>query len=235
MQAPRLRVGIVGDTAEGRRLGEQLLDVGHTVTGLPDLMEAAGQELVIIAATEEDLPGLVEELSARARRGQVYLHTCLAHGVQVLDPLETSGAVVIAAAQLSPRRWVVTTADELGQTVAELLIGELGAGVVTVTDAQRLRLATAMTYVRAAAAVGEDARRMLATVIEDREEAGDIGRETDPTARLPDIGGPAGLMAQRASIDEPGRARTFLDLVRRAAEINQSHDIELWAIQEEKP
>lgn len=235
MTAPRLRVGIVGDSAEGRRLGEQLRGVGHTVEQLTDLTEAADRELVLIAATEEDLPGLVDQLSARARRGQVYLHTCLAHGVQVLDPLETSGAVVIAAAELSPRRWAVTAADELGQTVVELLVGELGAGVVTVTDAQRLRLATAMTYVRAAAAVGEDARRMLATIIEDREEAGDISRETDPAVRLPDIGGPAGLVAQRGSIDEPGRARAFRDLVRRAAEITQSHDIELWAIQEEKP
>lgn len=124
--------------------------------------------------------------------------------------------------------------DELGQTIAELVIGEVGGSAVNFTDEQRLHLATAIAYARAIAHLQDDAHQMLASALGDPETALDIVHNADRFSRLPDIEGEAGLQAQWRTIHRPGQARAFRQAIRRAAEIQQAQDVELWAIQEEK-
>ncbi|RNE49880.1 hypothetical protein [Corynebacterium alimapuense] len=235
MRAPRMRVGVIGDQLD-EDLPGQLRALGHevSVSEGATLADSEHFDLIVIEAGEQSLPDLVDDLVPTVRRGQIYLHTCLAHGVQILDPLETSGAVVIAAARLGAQRWAVTTVDELGQTIAELLIGELGGSVVEIRDNQRLQLAASMTYLSSAAALRDDAHKLLDAAIGGIADSAEIARSAQGERRLPDIGGPAGLAAQWRSIQEPGRARAFRQALRRAAEITQADDVELWAIQEEK-
>lgn len=233
MRAPRMRVGVYGDSRTSS-LPDLLSKVGHDVSYMDyDPAPPAFEELDLVVLEVRDtlLESAIERLAERARRGQIFIHTSLQHGVLVMDPLEVTGAVVVALGELSPTRWAVTTLDELGDTIAELLLGELGASGVPCVDEDRLRLAAAVTYVEAVNALGRDAVRMLGDVVGDIEEADDIAASRGNLSRLPDA---ASLRAQWQAIDSPGQARAFRQVLRRVAETRHNQDIELWAIQEEK-
>ncbi|WIM71848.1 hypothetical protein QP028_09685 [Corynebacterium suedekumii] len=236
MQAPRMRVGVFGDD-DSDPLPDLLRSVGHEVIHMTDenAPDATEPDMLVIAAHEETSRSHVETVAGGVRRGQIILHTSLAHGVQILDDAETAGGVVIAAGQLSPTRWAVTTADELGHTIAELLFGELGASIITVTDQQRLQLAAAITYANALAFLRRDAVKLLDGVLDNVEESHDIVDRASLFTRFPDVAGSGGLQAQWRSIQDPGQARAFRQTVRRAAELTTVDDVELWAIQEDKP
>lgn len=236
MQAPRMRVGVYGDTRIST-LPDQLARVGHDVSYLdydPDPPRMEDLDMVVLEVRETLLEAAVEKLAERSRRGQIFVHTSLTHGVQVMDPLEVTGAVVIALGQLSPQRWAVSTVDEVGETIADLVVGELGASIFHFTDAERLRLGAAVTYVQVVHNLARDAVRLLSDVLDDPQEAEDIADALGTLRRLPDVGGPAGLRAQWEAIDNPGQARAFRQSARRVAETQHNQDAELWAIQEEK-
>jgi hypothetical protein len=236
VQAPRMRVGVYGDSRIST-LPDQLARVGHDVSFLdydPDPPPLEDLDMVVLEVRESLLEAAVEKLAERSRRGQIFVHTSLIHGVQVLDPLEVTGAVVIALGQLSPDRWAVTTVDEVGETIADLLVGELGASAFHFKDADRLRLGAAVTYVEVVHTLRRDAVRLLADVLGDAQEADDIADNLGPLRRLPDVAGPVGLRARWESMDNPGQARAFRQAARRVAETQHNQDAELWAIQEEK-
>lgn len=235
MQAPRLRVGVLGQDPGGDRLIRGLAEVGHTVEHLGGPEETTGYELVVLAVPSGELPDLIGQLAARARRGQIYLHTCLSLGVQVFDPLETSGAIVIAAHPLSPGFWVVGAVDELGETIVELLVGELGGTALTVPDTQRTRLAAGMAYAGFIETVRQDAFTLLSEALGNTERAREIVGEPGEPRRLDGVAAPGGVADQQKSIEDPGLARSFRELARRTAELTRLDDVELWAIQEERP
>lgn len=233
MQAPRMRVGVYGDSRLST-LPDQLAQVGHDVCFLdydPDPPSVEELDMVVLEVRESLLEAAVERLAERSRRGQIFVHTSLPHGVQVMDPLEVTGAVVIALGQLSPQRWAVTTVDEVGETIADLLIGELGASALHVTEAERLRLGAAVTYVQVVHTLRQDAVRLLSDVLGDAMEASDIADALGTLHRLPEV---SALRAQWAAIGNPGQARAFRQVSRRVAETQHNQDAELWAIQEEK-
>lgn len=235
MQAPRLKAAVLVDDsgATGTDIAEQLRGVGHQVTLVDDVEDAADHELVVLSVGEGRLPDLVGTLAARARRGQIYLHTSLGYGVQVLDPLETTGAIVVAAHQLGERLWATSAADELGETIVELLVGELGGTAIAVNDTQRARLAAARTYTGFLRSIRQDASNLLAEALGNVAYAEELVEEESAPARLADVNGPSGIAAQYAAIDDPGLARTYRELVRRTAELTRADDVELWAIQQE--
>ena len=233
MRAPRMRVGVYGDSRTSS-LPDQLGNVGHDVSYMdydPSPPAFDDLDMVVLEVRDPLLEPAVEKLAARARRGQIFIHTSLQHGVLVMDPLEVTGAVVIALGELSPTRWAVTTVDELGDTIAELLLGELGASAVPCTDEERVRLAAAVTYVEAVKSLELDAIRLLGDVVGDIQEADDIAASRRRLVRLPEV---ATLRAQWQSVDNPGQARAFRQVLRRVAETQHNQDAELWAIQEEK-
>lgn len=233
MCAPRMRVGVYGDSRTSS-LPDLLSKVGHDVAYMdydPAPPEFEELDMVVLEVRDPLLEPAIERLAERARRGQIFIHTSLQHGVLIMDPLEVTGAVVIALGELSPTRWAVSTVDELGDTIAELLLGELGASAVPCSDEERVRLAAAITYIEAVNALGWDARRMLGDALGDLQEADDIAAHRGSLGRLPDIGS---LRTQWQSIDNPGQARAFRQVLRRVAETQHNQDAELWAIQEEK-
>lgn len=236
MPAPRMRVGVYGDSRMSS-LPELLSSVGHDVSYMdygpvPPAFEEL--DLVVLEVRSTLLESAIEKLAEKARRGQIFIHTSVAHGVQIMDPLEVTGALVIALGELSRERWVGTCLDELGETVANLLVGEFGASVFHVTDEERVRIAAALTYIGATKSLYGDAMRLLADVLGDVQEADDIAEQVPRTIRLPDIAGAAGLRAQWESVADPGQARAFRQATRRVAELQRNQDVELWAIQEEK-
>lgn len=231
MRGPRLKVGVLADEHDEIDLGLMLAGVGHDVSWIHHAAEARDFQLVVLSVIEEDLPDLVAELAAEARRGQIYLHTSLGHGVQVFDPLEPTGALVTAAHPLTEKLWAVAAVDELGETVVELLVGELGAEALHVPETQRSRLAAGMSYLGFLETIRTDAFSLLSEALGNEEKTlgitGELGQ-----GRI--LHGVESVERELAAIADPGRARSYRDLMRRTAELSGLQDIELWAIQEER-
>ncbi|GAB2510351.1 Rossmann-like domain protein [Corynebacterium atrinae] len=236
MQAPRMRVGVYVDTEHHER---------ERLARLPDLMDSAGHylhwpvegslpwedmDLILLVVRDSSLEEAVDTLEPHVRRGQIVVHTCLAQGVQVLDPLEVKGAVVISAGRLSDDHWAVTTVDEMGFSVAELLFAELGLRTIHVADNDRIKIAAAMTYADAIRSLRHDAVDMVANVVGNEEKAEEIINSEFLFANPPTVMGPGGLYEQWKSISDPGFARIFRDTLRRLGELTQKEDVELWAI-----
>ncbi|ALC06783.1 hypothetical protein CDES_12165 [Corynebacterium deserti GIMN1.010] len=232
MQAPRLRIGIVtgqGGASTGLSIADALEAVGHHVQRVEEYREITEFELIVIDAP--DVASIATELSAFSRRGQMFLHTSLVHDITVMDPLETSGAIVMSAHPIGQDRWVASAVDELGETIVGLLVGEMGGTIIDVPDARRAQLAAALTYAGFMATLQRDAMYFLDELLGDIAISSDI---VDAAAHdfqpLPEL---SAITAQYDAIDHPGRQRLFRDLARRQAEISRAQDIELWAIQKE--
>lgn len=232
MRAPRLSAGIFAGGADVIDLGPRLSSVGHRVTHFSDVEDADQFELVVISVPDNRLEDVIEGMSARARYGQIFLHTSAGQGTQVFDALETSGAIVGALHPLADDLWAVGAADELGETIVELLVAELGGRALLVPDTQRLRLAAALTYLSFEATVRHDAFTLLAEAIGNEDRAFEVTGGLLRERPLDPVLGPAGIAAQQAAIEDPGTARVFRDLARRAAEQTGAHDVELWAMGE---
>lgn len=230
MRAPRLAVGIFADETDDVGLGSRLSSVGHQITHFDDVADAGDFELVVISVSDDRLEDVIEAMSARARTGQIFLHTSAGHGVQIFDPLETTGAMVCAAHPLTEQLWAVGAVDELGETIVELLVGELGGQALLVPDTQRLRLAAALTQLGFVATVRNDAFTLLSEAIGNEEKALDIVGGLAGERALGTVPGAAGMAAQAGAIEDPGLARAFKQLARRAAEQTGAHDVELWAM-----
>lgn len=231
MQAPRLRVGVLIDGDNPVQLFDELQQAGHDVTPVRDPALIGDVELVVIAVADSRLADTVEQLARHSHRGQMFVHTSLVHGIQVMDPLETEGAIVMAAFPLGEDRWVACATDELGETVVGLLVGEMGGSIVEIADSQRQQLAAALSYAGFIRTAYQDAVRFLDSFLSDIDVCdGIVNRSLKRSASIPSL---AALTAQYESIEEPGRKRLFRDLARRQAEVMGTQDIELWAIQEE--
>lgn len=231
MRAPRLTVGVLADEDDEVDFGLLLSAVGHDVSWLHAAHEARDFELVVLSVRDDRLPDLIEELAPDARRGQMFLHTSLGHGVQVLDPLEPTGALVLAAHPLNDDLWAIGAADELGETVIELLVAEIGGQSVPVSETQRARLAAGMSYVGFVETVRNDAFTLLSEALGNEDHALAITGELSRGRVLPSVDGVAREMT---AVPDPGRSRSYRELARRTAELQGVQDIELWAIQEEK-
>ncbi|KXB52315.1 hypothetical protein HMPREF2976_01945 [Corynebacterium sp. HMSC077D10] len=220
MPAPRMRIGIFGDSAAGQELAAGLAAAGHALVRIDALTDCAEVDALILAIHATQLPRAVEAVETYIANGQIVIHTALAAGVQVLDPLETRGAVVVAAAPVSVNRWAVTTLDELGETIAGLLLGEMGATAIAKTDAERATLASRVAYAKMLARLTADARREVELLMDE---------ETQPGADID----PAEVIDGYRYIHEPGLRRSYLEVARRFGEVEEAEDIEMWALQEE--
>lgn len=204
-----------------------LESAGHTVTRGIEPSEVGLFDLVVIEVGE-NLGDVVDEIAPHARHGQMYIHTWLNAGVQVLDPIEVTGAIVLAAHDIGDNNWITAATDELGETIIELLVGEFGGTSIPVSDTQRLRIRTALEYRDLAVQMKNDARAMLVETLGNPELAEDMipsdlsfrdsGATTDDYDRM------------HRTIDDSGRAHMFASLVRRRAELRDNQDLELWAI-----
>lgn len=125
---------------------------------LPDarVTDAAGVadscELLILAVPDSALTGVVADLAAAGafRRGHIVVHVAGAVGADVLRPAADAGAVVVAAHpamtftggeddvdHMEGCSWALTSRDEVGIVVGQMLVMETGGRPVTVPESQR--------------------------------------------------------------------------------------------------
>jgi predicted short-subunit dehydrogenase-like oxidoreductase (DUF2520 family) len=180
----RLAVGVVSTGRVGAVLGAALARAGHTVVAASGVSRESLQraeallpgvpllppdevvrtaDLVLLALPDDALPGMVRGLAAAdsLRSGQIVVHTCGAHGVDVLAPAAAHGALPLALhpvmtftgraedlERLATCCFGVTAADgdEAAWSVGEALVVEMGAEPVRVPDAARPLYHTALAH-----------------------------------------------------------------------------------------
>lgn len=221
---PRLLVGQVG-AAGADNFVDGLERAGHSVIALDpaDPGQVAHVDLVLIDAAD---PATVRAWASRfaphARAEQMFIHTALLEGAQLLDEVETSRAIVMCAHQIAPATWVTSAADEMGEAVIAMLLAEAGATAVPIADAVRPTLAAAQELRARQHAVLFDAHTLLNTAIPN------LPAPEEPEAAPRDI---ATLETLYAAIEDPGVRRLFVDLQRRTAEQAGDTDVQVWAME----
>lgn len=235
MPGPRIRIGVYLGRPHRAYHGtfDRLARAGHAVVEYTDPAETEGFAAVIIVAGDHHLADAVNDLALHVHRGQIVLHTALAHDATALDALEIEGAVVGALHPFGISEWVVDYVDEAGEAVVQLLVAELGGNPVRLPLAARADLAPALTWATATGVVRGEARALLDEALGANADRVTEKLFTDPapddSLPLPDELDDQ-LARQLADGGGRPRARAFVDLVRRAAELRGDHDVELWAL-----
>jgi predicted short-subunit dehydrogenase-like oxidoreductase (DUF2520 family) len=180
----RLAVGVVSTGRVGAVLGAALNRAGHTVVAASGVSKESVQraedllpgvpllppdevvrqaDLVLLALPDDALAGMVRGLAAAdaLRSGQIVVHTCGAHGVDVLAPAVEHGGLPLALhpvmtftgraedlERLATCCFGVTAGDgdEAAWSVGEALVMEMGAEPVRVPDAARPLYHTALAH-----------------------------------------------------------------------------------------
>jgi predicted short-subunit dehydrogenase-like oxidoreductase (DUF2520 family) len=180
----RLAVGVVSTGRVGAVLGAALMRTGHTVVAASGVSKESVQraeellpgvpllppddvvrqaDLVLLALPDDALRGMVRGLAAAdaLRSGQIVVHTCGAHGVDVLGPAAEHGALPLALhpvmtftgraedlERLATCCFGVTAGDgdEAAWSVGEALVVEMGAEPVRIPDAARPLYHTALAH-----------------------------------------------------------------------------------------
>lgn len=177
----RLRIAIIGPGRVGRTLAMGWKNAGHTIVAtttsskeqvrdalswqLPDTPMVAADELpeadlVAVTTADDAIAPVVESLAklGRWRAGQIVLHACGSHGLEVLEPAARAGALTIAihpamtfsGYSLDLQRLVdcpvAVTANAVAMPIAQALIYELQALPVPIEDGQRQLYHAALTH-----------------------------------------------------------------------------------------
>lgn len=225
--APRL---LIGNVAGGHALATSLERAGHSVVAVDaDTDPGAIQhvDLVLMGGDEAWVEGSVDKLAPYARPRQMFLHSALGRGAQLLDAVEVNHAIVMCAHNLFADVWVTSAADEVGETVVGLLVAEMGGINVPVADADRPALMAAQHLRALEATVRQDAWELIGSVIADAEAV--RAEFFDAPAGPPLPAGPTQLNRTADAIADPAVRRLFVDLARRSAERSGDTARELWA------
>lgn len=218
-QASRLGIGIIGAGRVGTVIGRALAGAGHAITGVSAISEASRDraeamlpgvpildvpdvvrrsELVLFAVPGEQLPGLIEGLTATKawQPGQLVIHTAPEFGYGVFAPALAAGviplalhpALVFTGTSLDLSRLtgasIAVTAPTPVLPIGQALAVEMGAEPVVVKEADR------PAYAEAVAAAAEFSAAVVRNAVSALSEIG-----LDEPGRL--IGG-----IVRASIEE---------------------------------
>lgn len=142
-------VGTSAVSQQSRRRAAELLP-GAEVLPPDDVVHRS--DLVVLAVPDDVLPGLVDGLAVTGtfRTGQIVLHTCGSRGVDVLAPATENAVLALALhpamtftgrsedlARMAGACVGVTVADEVGWSVGEALVLEMGAEPVRVPPQAR--------------------------------------------------------------------------------------------------
>lgn len=225
--APRL---LIGNVAGGHALATSLERAGHSVVAVDAHADPGAiqhVDLVLMGGDEAWVEGSVDKLAPYARPRQMFLHSALGRGAQLLDAVEVNHAIVMCAHNLFADVWVTSAADEVGETVVGLLVAEMGGINVPVSDADRPALMAAQHLRALEATVRQDAWELIGSVIADAEAV--RAEFFDAPAGPPPPAGPAQLNRTADAIADPAVRRVFVDLARRSAERAGDTAGELWA------
>lgn len=225
--APRL---LIGNVAGGHALATGLERAGHTVVAVDaDADPGAIQhvDLVLMGGDEAWVEGNADKLAPYARPRQMFLHSALGRGAQLLDAVEVNHAIVMCAHNLFADVWVTSAADEVGETVVGLLVAEMGGINVPVADADRPALQAAQHLRALEATVRQDAWELISRVLTDADAV--RAEFFDAPAGSPPAADPAQLSRTADAIADSAVRRLFVDLARRSAERAGDTAGELWA------
>jgi predicted short-subunit dehydrogenase-like oxidoreductase (DUF2520 family) len=177
---------------------------------------AAAGELLILAVPDSALPGVVAELADTNafRPGHIVVHVAGAVGAEVLRPAADAGAVVVAAHpamtftggaadidRMEGCSWALTSPDEIGLVVGQMLVMETGGLPVTVAESHRALYHAALAH----------GANHLVTLVNDAAEALAASFAVLPGGGVE--GDPDGMLGQ----DAEALARRTLEPLLRAA------------------
>lgn len=226
---PRLLVGAVFGATP---LAERFERAGHTVRPL-DIHEDPGAvahvDLVLLDGPSADIRAACERVADHARPRQMFLHTALEEGQQLLDDVETSHAITMCAHNIFDNVWVTSAADELGETVVGLLIAEIGGVSLRIDDASRPLIAAAQELRAMESVVRDDVLELLTQAVPGFESVAQQFRAAPPAQRGAHT--PAELERLVRALPDAGTRRLFVELARRRGELEQDTDTELWVMQ----
>jgi predicted short-subunit dehydrogenase-like oxidoreductase (DUF2520 family) len=177
----RLAVGVISAGRVGSVLAAALARAGHHVVAvaavsgasraraealvadadvLPADEVARAAELLVLAVPDDALADLITGLATTGavRKGTIVAHTSGAHGIDVLEPLTSTGALPLALhpvmtftgtevdlQRLDGASFGATTTDEL-RPVAEALVIEMGAEPVWIAEQLRVTYHAALAF-----------------------------------------------------------------------------------------
>ena len=225
---PRLLVGAVFGATP---LAERFERAGHTVRPLDihdDPGAVAHVDLVLLDGPSADIRTACERVADHARPRQMFLHTALEEGQQLLDDVETSHAITMCAHNIFDNVWVTSAADELGETVVGLLVAEIGGVSLRIPDQARPVIAAAQELRAMEAVVRDDALELLTQAVPGFDAVAPQFLQAPAGPRT--TRSPARLEQLVQAVPDPGAKRLFVDLVRRRGEVDGDTDTELWAI-----
>ncbi|WPF65858.1 MULTISPECIES: hypothetical protein [unclassified Corynebacterium] len=223
---------VAGEIATGlENAGHAMIPLDAATTG----GEIEAVQAILLGVSARELPEAVAQIAPHTRPHHIVLHVVPGESLEPLTPVKEVGAVVGSLVPLWPGRWAVEYTDELGKTVLELLVKELGGVAVLVSGERRAALATGLSWSRFARDVAEEANRTMRAAVEGTIVSSEIDLEQRDTRTIPALAEAPDLVRQLTGIVDPGRARIFAQLARRAAERDGREEVELWAMQEEKP
>lgn len=203
---------LVARSSQSRDLAARRLPEARTT----DPAGAAAGELLILAVPDSALPGVVAELAdANAfRPGHIVVHVAGAVGAEVLRPAADAGAVVVAAHpamtftggaadidRMEGCSWALTSPDEIGLVVGQMLVMETGGLPVTVAESHRALYHAALAH----------GANHLVTLVNDAAEALAASFAVLPGGGVE--GDPDGMLRQ----DAEALARRTLEPLLRAA------------------
>lgn len=226
MTQPRLTIGVLGD----KETVELFERGGHTVRQINGDGDHLDVDMIVLDVPGVPLEVMVDRWLGEVRRGQLVLHTSLEYGVQVLDPLEVQGAIVMAAHRVWKDFWVASAADEIGESVLSLLIPEMGGNLTMIEDSQRPAIMAGKRMLKLVDVARQDAFSLLAHALPA------IELELDDYWTLPGEGqnlqvNVPQLEQMYQTIEDPGVGRLFVELVRREASRSSAAAVELWAME----
>lgn len=220
----RLSVGLISAGRVGTALGERLERVGHIVSArterglsnaaqrLPDtaicsLPEVAQRaELLVIAVPDDQLPGVINELSTDykgaplIRPGMIIAHTAGSAGLSVLQPLRHSGAMLLAlhpamtftgdssdTDRLEGTVFGITAEDAAAMVVAQALVAEMGGIALPIAEEDRVLYHSALSHsVNGIITLIGDVVDLLHGVVQ-------RGRQSALSLRMDSLGSPAAI------------------------------------------
>lgn len=185
-------------------------------------------DLVLLDGPSADIRTACEILADHARPRQMFLHTALDEGQQLLDDVEVAQAITMCAHNIFDNVWVTSAADELGETVVGLLIAEIGGVSLRIDDASRPLIAAAQELRAMESVVRDDVLELLTQAVPGFESVAQQFLAAPPAQRGAHT--PAELERLVRALPDAGTRRLFVDLVRRRGEVDGDTDTELWAI-----
>lgn len=194
--------------------------------------EAVGFDLIVLAIPG-DMEEFVDKLVPYVHRGQLVMHAALEHGIQVLDPLETEGAIVMAAHPLFDNYYVAAAADEIGEAAVTVIIEEVGGKAYFVSDEDRAKLEVVRTLRSMEALLKGEAQAILEKAFPGQREILDAHFDAEAKPYM-GVTNSAALDRMYAEIDNPLLAKAFVDLIWMYSASDTTTEPELWALNKQQ-